>query len=124
MPRARTWRSSRSNRSPICPAWWCAGRTARGFTSQGVFNLRNARHAEDAGPLDPDCACTACTRHSRAYLHHLFRADEMLGPMLLTQHNISYYQALMRGMRAAIIEGRLEAHAAAVRADWAAGDRP
>ena len=99
-----------------------AGRTARGFTSQGVFNLRNARHAEDARPLDPACACTACTRHSRAYLHHLFRANEMLGPMLLTQHNISYYQALMRGLRQAIAEGRFLAHAAAVRADWAAGD--
>ena len=70
-----------------------AGRTARGFTSRGVLNLRNARHAEDAGPLDARCACTACIRHSRAYLHHLFRANEMLGPMLLTQHNLTYYQS-------------------------------
>ena len=99
-----------------------AGRTARGFTSRGVLNLRNARHADDAGPLDPQCPCTACTRHSRAYLHHLFRTGEMLGPMLLTQHNLTYYQSLMRGMRAAIAEGRLDAHAAAVRAAWAAGD--
>jgi len=99
-----------------------AGRTARGFTSRGVLNLRNARHAEDAGPLDEQCACTACTRHSRAYLHHLFRANEMLGPMLLTQHNLTYYQSLMRGMRLAITEGRLEAHAIAVRAAWAARD--
>jgi queuine tRNA-ribosyltransferase len=99
-----------------------AGRTARGFTSHGVLNLRNARHAEDAGPLDDQCACTACTRHSRAYLHHLFRADEMLGPMLLTQHNLTYYQSLMRGMRAAIVAGQLGVHAAAVRASWAAGD--
>ncbi len=98
-----------------------AGRTARGFTSRGVLNLRNARHAEDAGPLDDRCACTACARHSRAYLHHLFRANEMLGPMLLTQHNLTYYQSLMRGMRTAIIAGQLEAHAAAVRASWAAG---
>ncbi len=99
-----------------------AGRTARGFTSHGVLNLRNARHAEDTGPLDDQCACTACTRHSRAYLHHLFRANEMLGPMLLTQHNLTYYQSLMRGMRVAIIAGQLDAYAAAVRATWAAGD--
>jgi len=99
-----------------------SGRTARGFTARGVLNLRNARHAEDAGPLDDQCACTACTRHSRAYLHHLFRANEMLGPMLLTQHNLTYYQSLMRGMRVAITEGRLDAHIAALRAAWAAGD--
>ncbi|MBC7799929.1 MAG: tRNA guanosine(34) transglycosylase Tgt [Gemmatimonadaceae bacterium] len=101
-----------------------AGRTARGFTSQGVFNLRNARHAEDPRPLDPACACTACARHSRAYLHHLFRANEMLGPMLLTQHNLTYYQALMRGLRSAIVAGGLHAHSTAVRAAWAAGDPP
>ncbi len=99
-----------------------AGRTARGFTSRGLLNLRNARHAEDPGPLDGQCACNACTRHSRAYLHHLFRANEMLGPMLLTQHNLTYYQDLMRGMRVAIIAGRLDAHAAVVRATWDAGD--
>ena len=96
-----------------------AGRTARAFTSQGVLNMRNARHAPDPAPLDPGCPCTACTRHSRAYLHHLFRAEEMLGPMLLTQHNLTYYQSLMRGMRHAIIDGRLGTHAAAIRAGWA-----
>ena len=95
-----------------------AGRTARAYTSGGVLNLRNARHAADPGPLDPRCGCTACTRHSRAYLHHLFRAGEMLGPMLLTQHNITYYQDLMRGMRRAIIDGRLQDHAASVREAW------
>ena len=99
-----------------------AGRTARAFTSRGVLNLRNARHADAAGPLDPDCACPACARHSRAYLHHLFRANEMLGPMLLTWHNLEYYQALMRGLRAAIQGGRLAQHAVAIRAAWAAGD--
>ena len=99
-----------------------AGRTARAYTSQGVFNLRNARFADDDRPLDPACACLACTRHVRAYLHHLFRAEEMLGPMLLTWHNITYYQDLMRGLRAAIVEGRLARHADAVRAAWAAGD--
>ncbi len=97
-----------------------AGRTARAYTSGGVLNLRNARHAADPAPLDPDCACLACTRHSRAYLHHLFRAGEMLGPMLLTAHNLTYYAALMAGMRAAIAAGRLAAHAAAVRAGWTA----
>ncbi len=101
-----------------------AGRTARAFTSGGVLNMRNARHADDAGPVDPACACAACTRHSRAYLHHLFRAKEMLGPMLLTQHNVTYYQNLMRGLRGAILAGHLASHAAAVRAAWAAGDPP
>jgi queuine tRNA-ribosyltransferase len=95
-----------------------AGRTARAYTSAGVFNLRNARFAEDPRPLDPSCTCPACAQHSRAYLHHLFKAEEMLGPMLLTWHNLSYYQSLMRGLRVAIIERRLDAHASAVRAGW------
>nr|WP_149537004.1 tRNA guanosine(34) transglycosylase Tgt [Siccirubricoccus phaeus] len=99
-----------------------SGRTGRAYTSRGVLNLRNAKHAEDARPLDPDCGCPACTRHSRAYLHHLIKSEEMLGPMLLTWHNIHYYQHLMRGLRGAILEGRLEAHAAALEAAWAAGD--
>jgi queuine tRNA-ribosyltransferase len=99
-----------------------AGRTARAYTSRGVLNLRNARHADGGGPLDPECACTACTRHARAYLHHLFRADEMLGPMLLTQHNLTYYQTMMRGLRDAICRGELDAHAAGLREKWAAGD--
>ena len=95
-----------------------AGRTARAYTSCGVFNLRNARFAEDTLPLDPDCDCPACTRHSRAYLHHLFKAEEILGPMLLTWHNVSYYQSLMRGLRVAIVQRRLDAHASAIRAGW------
>ena len=95
-----------------------AGRTARAYTSHGVHNMRNARFADDAGPLDPGCACPLCTKHSRAYLHHLFRCEEMLGPMLLTWHNIQYYQDLMTGIRQAIGEGRLAAHSAAVRAAW------
>ena len=72
---------------------------------RGVLNLRNARFMDDPRPLDPGCDCPLCTRHVRAYLHHLFRAEEMLGPMLLTWHNLTYYQDLMRGMRAAIAEG-------------------
>ena len=101
-----------------------AGRTARAYTSRGVFNIRNARFAADPRPLDPGCACPLCTRHSRAYLHHLFRCEEMLGPMLLTWHNIQYYQDFMRGLRDAILQGRLAAHGAAVRARWAEGDDP
>jgi queuine tRNA-ribosyltransferase len=95
-----------------------AGRTGRAFTSQGVLNMRNARHASDPAPIDPNCACPACARHSRAYLHHLFRCDEMLGPMLLTWHNITYYQDLMRDIRAAIGGGVLAEFAARVRAAW------
>jgi queuine tRNA-ribosyltransferase len=95
-----------------------AGRTGRAYTSQGVLNMRNARHAPDPAPLDPACSCLACTRHSRAYLHHLFRAEEMLGPILLTAHNLTYYQSLMTGMREAIGAGRLAEHSASVRAGW------
>jgi queuine tRNA-ribosyltransferase len=99
-----------------------AGRTARAYTRRGQMNLRNARFADDPRPLDPECACPACARHGRAYLHHLFKAGEMLGPMLLTWHNITYYQDLMRGLREAILAGRFAAHAEALAAAWAAGD--
>ena len=96
------------------------GRTGRAFTTHGIRNLRNARFADDAGPLDPACDCPACTRHPSAYLHHLFKSTEMLGPMLLTWHNLAYYQRLMREARAAIIAGRLHDFAAATRAAWQA----
>jgi len=99
-----------------------AGRTGRAFTSVGVLNMRNACHAEDAAPIDPACACPACTRHSRAYLHHLFKAQEMLGPMLLTWHNLAYYQALMRGLRAAVVAGRLDAFVGEARRGWGGGE--
>ena len=92
------------------------GRTARAYTSLGVLNLRNACHAADPAPLDPECDCPACTRHSRAYLHHLFRAEEMLGPMLLTWHNICHYQQLMRMMREAITQSRVGALSELIRA--------
>jgi queuine tRNA-ribosyltransferase len=95
-----------------------AGRTARAYTSAGVQNLRNAKFAEDPGPLDPECDCPACARHSRAYLHHLFRADEMLGPMLLTWHNVRYYQSLMQGIRISIHAQRFHDHATRLRAGW------
>jgi queuine tRNA-ribosyltransferase len=99
-----------------------AGRTARAYTSRGVFNLRNARFATDDRPLDPGCQCLGCLRHTRAYLHHLFRCEEMLGPMLLTWHNLAYYQGLMRDMRTAIFEGRLGALSTHIRARWQEGD--
>jgi len=101
-----------------------AGRTARAYTAAGVFNLRNARFADDAGPLDPGCACPGCARHSRAYLHHLFKAEEMLGPMLLTWHNLTYYQSLMRGLRTAIRAGCLDGYAQAVRTGWTTAEEP
>jgi queuine tRNA-ribosyltransferase len=101
-----------------------AGRTARAYTAMGTVNLRNARHADDPRPVEPGCPCPACTRHGRAYLHHLFRAGEMLGPMLLTWHNLTYYQSLMRGIRTAILERRLAMHAEALRAGWLQGDAP
>ncbi|MCK6452123.1 MAG: tRNA guanosine(34) transglycosylase Tgt [Alphaproteobacteria bacterium] len=89
-----------------------SGRTAKAFTRAGELNLRNARHAEDPGPIDPLCACPACTGFSRAYLHHLIKAKEMLGPMLLTWHNVRYYQDVMQDLRQAIADSRLDAFAA------------
>ncbi|MBM3480421.1 MAG: tRNA guanosine(34) transglycosylase Tgt [Alphaproteobacteria bacterium] len=90
-----------------------SGRTSQAWTSEGPLNMRNARFAEDDGPLDPRCGCPACRGYSRAYLHHLVKAGEMLGPMLLTQHNLTFYQDLMRGMREAIADGRFAAFRAA-----------
>jgi queuine tRNA-ribosyltransferase len=97
-----------------------SGRTGRAYTRGGVINIRNARHAEDNRPLDPDCTCPACRSHSRAYLHHLFKANEMLGPMLLTWHNIQYYQDLMSELRAGILAGDLAGTAARIEAGWRA----
>ncbi len=99
-----------------------AGRTARAFTARGVFNLRNARFSDDPRPLDADCLCPLCTRHNRAYLHHLFRAREILGPMLLTWHNLTYYQRLMQGARDAIETRRFNDYAAATREGWGNAD--
>jgi queuine tRNA-ribosyltransferase len=95
-----------------------AGRTARAYTATGVHNLRNARFADDPTSLDPGCHCPACTKHSRTYLHHLFRSGEMLGPMLLTWHNLTYYQTLMRGIRSSIQAGEFMGYAAGLRAGW------
>ena len=95
-----------------------SGRNGQAFTWAGPLNIRNAKHAEDAAPLDANCPCEACTNYSRAYLHHLQKAGEILGAMLMTAHNITFYQQLMAGMRAAITEGRFAAFASAFRADY------
>ena len=79
-----------------------AGRTAQAWTRFGPLNLRNARHADDPRPLDPECGCPVCAQHARAYLHHLVKAGEILGSMLLSWHNLCYYQELMADLRAAI----------------------
>jgi queuine tRNA-ribosyltransferase len=98
-----------------------SGRNGQAFTWAGPVNIRNAKHAEDESPLDPACDCPVCTGWSRAYLHHLVRSGEMLGAMLMTQHNLHFYQALMAGMRSAIAEGRFAAFAATFRTNYAAG---
>jgi queuine tRNA-ribosyltransferase len=85
-----------------------SGRNARAYTHQGEMNVKNARFADDSAPLEAGCPCRLCTQYSRAYLHHLFKADEMLGPMLLTEHNLTFYQRLMADIRAAIAAGKLE----------------
>ncbi|MFC4292973.1 tRNA guanosine(34) transglycosylase Tgt [Sphingorhabdus arenilitoris] len=88
-----------------------SGRNGQAFTWQGPVNIRNARHAEDTGPLDPDCDCPVCSTWSRAYLHHLIRSKEILGAMLMTQHNLHFYQSLMAAMRDAIAAGGFAAFA-------------
>ncbi|HKT17168.1 MAG TPA: tRNA guanosine(34) transglycosylase Tgt [Stellaceae bacterium] len=101
-----------------------SGRTAQAFTARGTVNLRNARHAADPRPLEEGCDCPACTQYARAYLHHLIKANEILGAMLLTQHNLRYYGRLMRGLRDAIEAGRLADHVAGFAETEALGDIP
>jgi queuine tRNA-ribosyltransferase len=88
-----------------------SGRTGQAFTADGPINLRNARFAEDLEPIEPGCPCPACTRFSRAYVHHLVKSGEILGAMLMTQHNLWFYQRLMQGLRDAIGDKRLQAFA-------------
>ena len=95
-----------------------SGRNGQAFTWTGPLNLRNAHHAEDAGPLDPRCPCPTCAHYSRAYLHHLQKAGEILGAMLVTEHNLWFYQQLMQAMRDAIGEGRFAGFAADFRRDY------
>ena len=99
------------------------GRNALAFTDAGTLRLRNARHQRDPRPLEADCPCAAC-RHSRGYLRHLFMAGEMLGPILLSIHNLTYYQRLMRGAREAIELGAFAAYRANKLAGWTHGERP
>ncbi|MEO7826956.1 MAG: tRNA guanosine(34) transglycosylase Tgt, partial [Allosphingosinicella sp.] len=101
-----------------------SGRTGQAFTRSGPINIRNARFGEDAGPLDPSCPCPVCGAWSRAYLHHLVRSGEILGAMLMTEHNIWFYQELMSDLRSAIAEGRLTGFATDFRALYASRQDP
>ncbi|NEY88997.1 tRNA guanosine(34) transglycosylase Tgt [Tabrizicola oligotrophica] len=99
-----------------------SGRTGQAWTRMGAVNLKNARHKDDPRPLDADCTCPACRNYSRAYLHHVVKADEIIASMLLTWHNLHYFQELMQGLRDAIGEGRLAGFVAGFHAQRAAGD--
>ena len=98
-----------------------SGRNGQAFTWSGPLNLRNAQHAEDTAPLDERCTCPTCASYSRAYLHHLQKAGEILGAMLVTEHNLSFYQQLMQAMREAIGEGRFAAFVADFHRDYLGG---
>lgn len=99
-----------------------SGRTGQVFTRHGVVNIKNARHADDPRPLDEGCRCPACSNYSRAYLHHVFRSQEMISGMLLTWHNLTYFQDIMAGMRDAISTGTFAAWEADFHAGRAQGD--
>ncbi|KIN60829.1 Queuine tRNA-ribosyltransferase [Sulfitobacter noctilucae] len=99
-----------------------SGRTGQVFTRRGVLNIKNARHQDDPRPLDENCGCPACTSYSRAYLHHVFRSQEMISGMLLTWHNLRYFQDIMAGMRVAIASGTFAAWEADFHAGRAEGD--
>jgi len=99
-----------------------SGRTDQAFTRRGTLNMRNARHKDDPRPMDPQCTCYACKNYSRGYIHHLVMAKEILAAMLLTWHNLHYYQELMAAMRDAIAEGALDAFTALFAAEQASGD--
>ena len=99
-----------------------SGRTNQAFTRMGTVNMRNARHKDDPAPLDPACTCYCCANFSRAYLHHLVMAKEILGMMLLTRHNLHYYQELMAGMRSAIEAGSFADFQKAFSAEYTGGD--
>ena len=98
-----------------------SGRTGQAFTRNGPINLRNAKFGEDQAPLDPTCGCPVCATWSRAYIHHLVRAGEILGAMLMTEHNIWFYEALMADLRAAIAAGELTPFANGFRAAYQRG---
>ena len=98
-----------------------SGRNGQAFTRAGPINLRNARFGEDQGPLDEGCACPVCGQFSRAYIHHLIRAGEILGAMLMTEHNLSFYQYLMADLRQAIQDGSLTRFADDFRTRYRSG---
>ncbi|MCO4825016.1 tRNA guanosine(34) transglycosylase Tgt [Amylibacter sp.] len=99
-----------------------SGRTGQAQTRMGAVNMRNARHKDDPRPLDAACSCPACSNYSRAYLHHVIKSQEIIGSMLLTWHNLHYYQELMQGLRGAISAGSLDAFVADFHAVRAQGD--
>ena len=99
-----------------------SGRTGQAFTRRGVVNIKNARHQNDPRPLDEKCRCPACSQYSRAYLHHVFKAQEMISGMLLTWHNLHYFQEIMSEMRSAISENRFSAFEAGFHNERAKGD--
>ncbi|MGB0660888.1 MAG: tRNA guanosine(34) transglycosylase Tgt [Mangrovicoccus sp.] len=99
-----------------------SGRTGQVFTPRGAVNIKNARHQDDTRPLDENCSCPACRNYSRAYLHHVFKSQEIISSMLLTWHNLHYYQQLMGEIRAAIAEGRFAEFEANFYAERAKGD--
>jgi queuine tRNA-ribosyltransferase len=99
-------------------------RTGHLFTSRGIVKIRNARYAADTGPLDPDCGCYTCQNYSLAYLRHLEKSGEMLGPRLGTIHNLHYYQRLMDGLRAAIETGELSRCVAELQSAYAESASP
>jgi queuine tRNA-ribosyltransferase len=85
-----------------------SGRNGQAFTSEGALNLKNARFSEDSGPLDPRCDCPACRQFSRAYLHHTVKSGEIIAAMLLTWHNLAFYQRIMDRLRTAIAVGKVQ----------------
>ena len=99
-----------------------SGRTGQAWTRRGQLNIKNARHMNDPRPLDENCTCPACSNYSRAYLHHVYRSGEMICGMLLTWHNLHYYQELMQEMRDAIAAGTFDAFETAFHAERALGD--
>ncbi len=99
-----------------------SGRNGQALTRMGAVNIKNARHRDDPRPLDLECTCPACTGYSRAYLHHVFKANEIISSMLMTWHNLHYYQELMAGLRGAIEQGNLSAFVASFHARREKGD--
>ena len=99
-----------------------SGRTAQAFTKYGAINVRNARHREDPRPLEEGCDCPLCSHYSRAYIHHLHKCNEILGVMLLSWHNIRYYERLMQGLREAIKSDTLDAYVAEFYENQRRGD--